>query len=245
MITIFIKSYERDFNFLYYALKSINKNVKGNYDVLLMIDNNSRLPEKFNELITDKYKVVYVNKEGNGYLFQQYCKMTAYRHTNSEYILFSDSDVIFDHEINVDEFIADGKPEILYTEWDKVGDAVCWKVPTESFVGQKLDYEFMRRNCLIYHRSTLENIGNKYGNLKYIVMRSKAFSEFNAIGAWVWINERDKYTFINTDEWQYVPPKGEQLWTHATKTGSSEHVREYQRALGVINKTFDLNLTEL
>ena len=37
-------------------------------------------------------------------------------------------------------------------------------------------------------------------------MSSECFSEFNAIGAWSFINEKEKYNFINTDDWQYKDP---------------------------------------
>lgn len=245
MTTIFIKSYQKDFKLLYYAIMSINKFVSGNYDVILMIDSGHDLPKNITDILTDKYKVLYVDKVGNGYLHQQYCKITAHTVTSSEYIMFSDSDCIFDHPINVDDFIKDGKPEILYTSWDKVGDAICWKDCTSDFIRQESPYEFMRRNCLIYHRSTLEAISNFDVGLRYRIMKCERFSEFNAIGAYAWFYERDKYNFINTDEWEYTPPKGTQLWSLAEKEGNETHRKEYQRSIDTINKVFDLNITEI
>lgn len=244
MVTIFIKSYLKDFKLLYYALKSIQLNVKGNYDVLLMLDNGHELPSHFSEVLNN-VRVVYVEREKSGYLFQQWCKISAHKFTNSEYIMFSDSDCIFDHEINVDEFIADGKPEILYTDYSKVGDAICWKDPTEAFIKEPMQYEMMRRNCLIYHRSTLEAIEQYEPNLKYIILNSERFSEFNAMSAYAWKYERDKYNFVNTDNWEYTEPKGVQLWSLADKDGNTTHQQEYQRSLNTINKVFGLNLNEI
>lgn len=245
MVTIFIKSYEKDFKLLYYAVLSINKFVKGNYDVILMLDNGNELPQNITEILTDKYKVIHVDKYGSGYLFQQLCKITAHTVTSAEYIMFSDSDCIFDHEINVDEFVKDGKPEILYTDYSKVGDALCWQNPTEEFIREPVPYEFMRRNCLIYHRSTLEAISNFDGGLRFRIMKSQRFSEFNAIGAYAWYHERDKYNFVNTDTWDYVPPKATQLWSLAEPNGNTTHQQEYQRSLETINKIFDLNINEI
>ena len=241
MITIFIKSYKKDFPYLKYAIQSINKNVSGLYDVLLLIDKGDDLPDEILKHTNEKYKIVYVEKYGNGYLHQQLCKLKAHKYTDAEFILYSDSDCIFDHPINVDDFIADGNPEILYTHYSKVGDAICWKQCTEEFVGQSLDYEFMRRNCLIFHRSTLENMETKYPSMTYSVMNRGRFSEFNAIGAYCFLNEREKYNFVNTDEWQYVEPKATQLWSHAEKGVGAE----YQRAIYTINKALEINITEL
>lgn len=243
MTTIFIKSYNKDFKLLYYALKSIQLNVKGNYDVLLMLDNGHELPNHFE--IFDKLKVVYVQREGNGYLFQQWCKISAHKHTDSDYIMFSDSDCIFDKEINVDEYISDAKPEILYTDYSKVGDAICWKQPTEAFIKEPMQYEMMRRNCLIYHRSTLESIEQYEPNLKHIILTSDRFSEFNAISAYAWKYEIDKYNFVNTDNWEYTEPKGVQLWSLADKDGDATHKQEYQRSLDTINRVFGLTLNEI
>ena len=103
----------------------------------------------------------------------------------------------------------------------------------------------MRRNCLIYHRSTLEAISKQYPNLEDYIMSSGRFSEFNAVGAWAFKNEREKYSFVDTDNWEYTPPKAEQLWSHFDKNGEGIHKEEYKRALDTINNTLNLNITEL
>jgi hypothetical protein len=224
---------------------SIKKNVTGYNNLILLIpvrDKNnfdtSNLP--------DRTLIHYVDDSGNGYLKQQVLKLQAYKYSFADYIMFSDSDVIFDHSINLQDFVSDDKPEILYTHYDKVESAFIWKKPTEDFLKEPVDFEFMRRNNLIYHRSTLENISNYEGNLEYIVMNSERFSEFNLMGAYAFKFEKEKYNFINTDEWAYTEPKGIQLWGWA-ENGSKDatHVYEYQRTLDVLNKVFELNLTRI
>lgn len=243
MTTIFIKSYPKDFNLLYYALLSIDKYVSGDFDVVLLLDKGNKLPDKIK--LKDYVKLIEVEKQGHGYLFQQYCKITAHKYTESDFILFSDSDCIFDHEISINDFIASGTPEILYTDYEKVGSAICWKKPTEIFIKKPVQYEFMRRNCLIYHRSTLVNISNAYPQLKNIILHSESFSEFNAIGAYAWFHEREKYNFINTDNWEYVPPKATQLWSYADKNIQGTHRDEFNRSIQTINKALGLQISEL
>lgn len=245
-VDIFIKSYRKDFNLLNYSLKSISKNVNGYNNIVLLIPVTDKLDFERIQLpiINTRIVVHYIKEYGDGYLLQQAFKIQAHKYSNADYILFSDSDCIFDHEIDLQEYVKDGKPEILYTHYSKVGDAICWKQPTENFIKHPVEFEFMRRNCLIYHRSTLENISNFNPNIEHDIMRSGRFSEFNAIGVFAFINESDKYNFINTDNWQYTEPKSAQLWGWAEKD-NPDHNEEYQRSLSIINKTLNLNITQI
>jgi hypothetical protein len=72
-------------------------------------------------------------------------------------------------------------------------------------------------------------------------MTSERFSEFNAIGAYAYKFERDKYTFINTDDWTYVPPHAVQVWSHASEEpGADElHLREMIRVYKTLFKSFE------
>jgi hypothetical protein len=210
-VDIFYKTYINDIEWLKYSLKSLTKHVKGYNNIVIIVPNKELLngvdlPER--TIVRD------VIEYGNGYLFQQVCKIQAHKYCDAEFIFFSDSDCIFDHDINVQDFVSDGNPEILYTHYSKVGDAVCWKKPTETFIKERVDYEFMRRNCLIYHRSTLEAIEKYEPNLEYIIMNSERFSEYNAIGVYAWTYEKDKYNFTDTDTWTYTPPKAIQYHSY-------------------------------
>lgn len=246
MIDIFYKSYSKDYKLLKYSLLSLIKNVKGYNNIVILIPQGEL--DLFNSIVTtlpEKTIVKTVKEEGEGYLFQQYCKLTAHNHCLSEYILYADSDCIFDREIDLNEYIKDDKPEILYTHYSKVGDAICWREPTSKLLRNEQEFEFMRRNCLIYHRATIGRFNHLFPDIKETVLNSKRFSEFNALGAYAFAFEKDIYTFVNTDNWEYTYPKAEQLWSHATKDGSDEHQREYKRMLDVINKTLGLNLLEI
>lgn len=213
MIDIFYKSYSKDFAWLAHSLRSLSKFVTGYRNVVILIPENEK--HLFDSsVLPDRTVIQYVKEYGSGYLFQQVCKIQGHKYSDAEFILFSDSDLIFDHPINLQDFIVDGKPEILYTPYDKVGDAICWKEPTEAFIKEPQDFEFMRRNALIYHRSTLEAIEKYEPNLEYIMMNSQRFSEYNAIGSYAWKYEREKYNFVNTDTWEYVRPKAVQYHSY-------------------------------
>lgn len=248
-IDIFIKSYAKDFKLLYYAMESIKKNVTGYNKLCILVPCEDKIafdrmfPRKN---LPKKTDVSIITEYGNRYLFQQLCKMQAYKYCNSEYILFTDSDCLFDKPVNFQDIVKGGKPEILYTDYSKVEGAICWKEPTEKFMGEKVKWEYMRRNFLVYHKSTLEAIAKGYLDLEDIVMSSDRFSEFNCLGAYAFKNERKKYSFVNTDTWEYVEPLGIQLWSWFDKNSTEDnHIIETKKVLDAINSVFNLNLTEL
>lgn len=246
-IDVFVKSYKKDFWLLQLALQTFTKNVTGYNNLVLLIPEDEKHEFDTRDL-PERSLVYYVSEypSGSGWIFQQWLKMSAYRYCLSDYIMFTDSDCMFDHPIDLQEFVADGKPEILYTDWKKVGDAIAWRTPTEMFMKDIVPFEFMRRNQLIYHRSTLVRISEYEPNLEKIIMGSEKFSEFNCIGAYAYKHERHLYNFINTDDWVYVPPKAQQCWSHSSKEEGADdlHLREYIRTLECILKAFGVKVPQ-
>lgn len=238
-VDIFIKSYRNDFWLLYIALKTIERNVTGYNNVVLLIPNADKDLFDTREL-PPRTLIHYVDDSGNGYLRQQVFKLQAHKYCDAEFVLFADSDCFWDHKIDLQEFVADGKPEILYTDWSKVGDAICWKEPTEKVLGEEAPFEGMRRNCMIVYKKTLENISLWRPNIETTVMNMKAFSEFNLISNYAYKFEKQNYSFVNTDDWEYVPPKGIQVWSHSDKNGDDLHKTEYIRLLESIMVCFDV-----
>lgn len=209
---IFIKSYAKDFRWLNYCLKSICKYVTGYSEVVLMLDEGSNTELHHLTELPNKIRIEWVSKEGDGYIFQQYCKLVAHHYTKADKIMFVDSDCIFTQPLDLSTLL--NNPELLYTPYSMVGDAICWKKCTEKAVLQTVEFEFMRRNGLIYHRSTLENFEAFLGDLKEYVLSQKVFSEFNALGAYAWFNELEKYTWVNTATEPFNEPLVMQLWSH-------------------------------
>lgn len=236
-IDIFYKSYKKDFWLLHYSLLSITKNVTGYNNIIILIPESEK-HEFDTRVLPERTLIHYIQEDGNGYLFQQWCKINAASYSNADFILFADSDCIFDHPINLQEFMP--LPEILYTPYEQLPDAIIWKNPTEKLIGDPIDFEFMRRNCLVFHRSTLVNLNNWNKNLKSIIMNSQRFSEFNLIGAYAWKFERDKYNFRCTDNIELPPVKAIQVWSYASKAPGADdlHLREYIRILETIIKAF-------
>lgn len=218
-IDIFIKSYHKDFKWLAYCLKSIKKFVTGYNEIIIII------PEGERELLPvmdlpDRTFIHTIQESGNGYMFQQWIKMTAHHYSSADYIAFTDSDCIFKEPVNYQDLIVDGKSEILYTSYfdeqgnNQLGDAICWKAATEEFLKRPVPHEFMRRNNLIYKKETLQALERWFGgDLKRYILSRQTFSEFNVMGAWSYFNRPNDYRFVNTKDWTYVDTPFVQFWS--------------------------------
>lgn len=241
---IFIKSYSKDFKLLNYCLASIKKYVTGYSEIILMLEQGDNINLNLIESnIPERTIIQWVKPEPNGYIFQQYCKLTAHHYTDANMILFTDSDCLFNSKIDLS--ISEEKPTILYTDYNHVGDAICWKKCTEDVFDIEIDFEFMRRNGLIYNRETLTGLENYIGDLKSYVLNKDRFSEFNVIGAYAFYYEHDKYNWINTLTESFGQPLVTQLWSHGNPKGNQIERLEYDRTIKTINELLDLNITEL
>jgi len=239
-VDLFIKSYSGDYWLLEIALQTIKKNLTGYQNIVLLI------PEKDRNVfdtrsMPDRTHIFYVEDSGSGWLKQQVYKLKAHEYCNADYIAYSDSDAFVLKPFDLRDLIKDGKPEILHTDWNLVADAIVWKEPTESVLKDTVPFETMRRLGLCYHRSTLENLNKFEPNLETIIMNSTRFSEFNLLGAYANKFEKEKYTWTDTANWQYVPPRFAQVWSHSSKKpGASEtHHIEYIRLLETIMEAFN------
>lgn len=240
-VDIFLKSYRNDFWLLQLALATIKKNVGGYNNIILLIPIRDK--ELFDTRdLPERTLIFYVEDEGTGWLRQQWYKMSAHEYSKADYITFSDSDNFFDHPIDLQDLIKDDRPEILYTNYKQLEDAIIWKYPTELFIGEPVEYEFMRRLPLTYHRDTLIAISRYAPDLENTIMKSHRWSEFNCMGVYAYKFERERYNFVNTDDWTFVPAASTQVWSHASKEkGASEtHHLEFIRTLETLLKSFGI-----
>ena len=260
-MTIFIKSYPKDFRFLKYCLMSIQKFVTGYEEIVLLLPSDCSIPIWFADFTDLKISIHTIKESGNGYMFQQLCKLNAWKYTRDEKIMFVDSDYLFDKQVDVSKI----ETTILYTHYNNAGDAICWKLPTEKAMAINVEYEFMQRMPLVYWRKTLTSLANylvKIHNVSvdYYVMNQTSFSEFNLIGAYAWNFEKENYewlekegSFIKTKNdidvvsarWGLPFDLGIQFWSHAKKDGDKYQQYEFTRAIENINRVLNLQISDI
>jgi len=210
--SIFIKTWISDLEWLRYCLSSIKKHAQG-FDEIVVVSDAScyglvrRLTQK-------NVKVYHTPDWDNGYIQQQWVKLNADKYTDSEYILFVDSDCVFKTEFNPESCFKDDKPILMKTRYAILGADGIWQPITSQFVGWEVEYEYMRRLPWLYRRDSLINFRTRFPQLENHLrtIQTKEFSEFNALGAYIDKYEQHKYFITDTEQW--MPESvAQQFWS--------------------------------
>ncbi len=236
-VDIFIRTYSKDIPWLTYALKSIHKYITGYRNIIVAIPMDQvRL---LSHLSVEK--VVGVHDLEDGYLGQQLTKMQAYKMTDADAVVFWDSDVVATRPIDIPtEYFKDGKPIVYKTRYSSInanGQACPWQPITAKAVGFVPVWEYMRRMPLVYLTRTLalceDYMERKHSRTLASYLHAqphRAFSEFNALGAYAEENAADRYHFIDTESIDMPPCAVDQMWSWGKIT---DEVMEKMRAYGL------------
>lgn len=236
--SIFIKSCQKDFPYLEWCRKSIQKFAKNFHEVVLCLNEG----EQFD---WPGAKIVHYREKMTPYLGQQAVKCSADSLCEGDYILFQDSDTIFTKYIHPDDFFINGKPYWLLTPYEEArNDQQVWRGPTEKFLGQSFGYEGMRRHPLVVPRGVLERIRGfcsyKHGVSldEYIKAQSVpnsplalSFSEWNAVAAFAFTHCPDQFHWIDTSKEE--PPEGccDQGFSHGGPSRLQEDIAKFREIL--------------
>jgi len=208
---IFIKTYHKDFQWLPFCLKSIEKFGVGFRNVIIVSDNDGHTisPDYLNE----RCKVIYVDisriaptsvEHGVGYLWQQYIKLTWYNYSNADAVLIMDSDEMFTKPISPDSFKKRGKFVWNYRTWDKAGNGVCWKTSTDFLLKIDSKYDAMAITGFILQKETSIALKNHLCSIHatsdiwdiFVKYNMHTASEFNLFGSFIHHFDRLEYTQI-------------------------------------------------
>lgn len=214
---IFIKSFSGDYEWLKYCLRSIQRFATGFRRVIVVV------PEGENPPTGTFEQVHFIHERGDGYMNQQVVKLHADEFTDAEFITYMDSDTIFTCPVCPSDLIVDSRRvRWLYTPYASLGDdgSHVWKAVTSKFIKQPAELEFMRRHPFTVpawalremRRWTRQNHG--IGLEQYVLEQpNREFSEFNAIGAFLWYHHPGHVEWQNTDENMGVA-YCHQSWSH-------------------------------
>lgn len=166
--SFFICTYKRDFPYLKYCVRSLNRFARGFHEVVI------QFPEEdwpqFTEIIgpeimgqdTIKY-VPIAGKEwpGKGMLWHMAQIMHADKLCrNADYILHFDSDAIFTEPITPDTFIKYGRPYLQYERFESIGKrhpgVLQWQKNTQNCLQFDIHFETMRGLPHCYEINTYE-----------------------------------------------------------------------------------------
>jgi len=214
---IFIRSFDGDFEWLKYCLRSIQRFATGFRRTIVVVPNGQTPP-------TGTAEVVFsIHESGDGYMGQQVTKLHADCFSDAEFILAMDSDTIFTRPVNPDDFVVNRrKVRWLYTPYSSLsGDgSQTWKPITEKVMMRLVENEFMRRHPLVAPRWVLQGFREWMWKIHgmsieaYVMSQpDRNFSEWNALGAYLWFYHHDKIEWQNTNDDIGIPCV-HQSWSH-------------------------------
>jgi FkbM family methyltransferase len=220
---IFIRTYPKDYDWLYYSLISITYFCTGFRKIWIVSPEKPPVwwgPFTTADGIAVEWKVM--NEEApDGYLAQQITKLYADVITDyqADYILHVDSDVIFTQSTTPGSFFGpSGNILWPYTPYSTI--ETPWKPITEKFMQCEIENEFMRRFPIMMPRwlyGKLREFSAKQHKQiisQYIVNQpARAFSEFNALGAYAWKFHHDAFEWVNTVERPLPLPYAKQFFS--------------------------------
>jgi len=219
---LFLKTYGADHEWASYCLRSIDKFCRG-FRRVVVISPDPFTPPAMQHVPVEVLTLPEPIQDG--YLGQQLYKLAAHQFSDADYICHIDSDCVFVQvvtpetylELHEDKVVENGpngffhsiftvRPAWLHTPYS-TGLTVPWREPTEKFMGEPVEFEFMRRQPFMLPRwayAELESFcqrthGCHIGD--YIARQPlRAFSEYNAMGAFLYRFHYDKFHWINTAE---------------------------------------------
>ncbi len=241
---ILIKSYPKDYEWLSYCLRGLEKFASGFRELIIIYPFGEEPP--FGELGYINMRQVPVKETGhNPYLFQQAVKFSSHEWTDAPYILHIDSDTVPCAPFTPETFFRGGKPLWLMTPWAAI--STPWREPTEKFIGAQVEYEFMRRFPILLPRSLhvaaakFVELHHGKGATEYIVGQDN-FSEFNALGALAYGRVPEEFEWQDTTDTTKEMP---QLlaWQHWSHGGVTDELRaKFESILGSGDATLPVNL---
>lgn len=195
-LSVFVRTYRNDFDWMPYCLERIRKHISY-HEIVIVTPHDTLLKRRMD--VSD-CKVIRVSESTSGYLAQQSDKLNAWKWCEGDVIMYVDSDTMFYKDVKVEDFIVDGKINLLRTRYDQI--ETPWQSITERAIGFRSDWEYMRRFPLLYWNQTLISINAQFPLIHQYIQKAKnnEFSEFNFLGQFIERFDSDKYNLIDTND---------------------------------------------
>lgn len=196
MISLFIRSYHKDFEWLNYSVRSMRQNLSGISERILAVPQFTIVPDSISNFFDH---IVYTEETHTGYIAQQLDKIRAYKYCSNDYILFSDSDCIYYKPFDVTSLLDNNKCILYKTHYEELSSNVYrWKKIVQRAIGILPHYEYMRCMPILHHKEALQ-ITDHHGVFNnYIKSSDIHMSEFNIIGTIAEEILPHLYQFIDT-----------------------------------------------
>lgn len=161
--SVLIVTYAKDFRYLKFCVRSLNKFLRGFHEVVILFPETdwAEFTREIGPEIMGQDRVKYRPIAGNewpgkGKLWQMWQSMTADKIlTDSDFIGHFDADCIFTGPITPETFAPCGMPILRYEKFNTIGvrhpGVLNWKRAAESCLPFEVIWECMRGHPEVYH----------------------------------------------------------------------------------------------
>ena len=252
--TIVYKTFGNDLKWLYYSLLSVNKYVEGVDEIIIYYHNECH--DEFTKLINSvalkiPYRTIQVGYDYHGYLKQMVTKLMCFQDVKTKYVVYVDSDAIFNKKYNPQDLIINDKVlwHILHKDDSNkhMDDWHVWEKSVQNMTHQPMVYYYManwfpfvlKTNTIkdaydkfieIHHKNYDEFCKDELEKYKIYAgtsitgnfqVLSTIFEEFEYLG-WFSRNFTDDYLFIENNN-KSRTPYVTQFWSHG---GITEDIKK-------------------
>lgn len=208
---LFLISYEPDYQFAEYCLKSVQKFGSGFAGITIVVPTQDEHKFKY---LAQKYDATlrsYYVAAGKGFLHHEVCKCEAdlWIPKDRDLVVHIDSDCIFQHKFSLDTFMHEGKPILLrehFEDFRHYDHRYSWKSCVDRALGCNMEWETMVRHPSVFHvdlyprmRSHIEQ-RHRMPFTQYVLLQREefpqTFTEFPTLGAYSLINDADRYQVV-------------------------------------------------
>lgn len=232
---IFIVTFRRDFKYLQYCLKSIEKFATGFRVVVLVPGEDFEEAVLLARLCPNVQIAIRTGDEwiGKGFLWHMAQIMHAPQFCpKADFILHMDPDCIFTEPVTPEDYFVNGKPVLMYASYDwlvpQQMNLLNWKVACQNALGFEVKNEFMRRHPAVHYRKVYQAAQQAIEEhhrcpMDEYIQKQKnsfpqSFAEYPTLGAVAWKFFRKDYHWINQETHEFPPSKLKQLWSHREPT---------------------------
>lgn len=194
-VALIVRSYAGDFHWLELAAQLMSRYLTGTTERILVTP-TGHVPSEQVSACFDRHVFSTEDERCDGYIAQQIDKLTAWRWTSCEHLLYVDSDCMFCEPWNASRKLIGGKIELYREKWATVASyGHFWQEVIRDYTGIHSEYEYMRCQPIMHHTETLQAMLRHWPDLldRARQVTDKRFSEYNCAGIYAAHFDADRY----------------------------------------------------
>jgi len=202
-VAAFIRTYRGDAHWLTFCLRSLRRYAEHVFsEVVVVFPTNDSI---FFSTFLHGYELplkVFAEEEvvSHGYEQQMLSKMFADTRTMADFIWHVDSDTILKRQLRYEDLFDGGKPVYFFDKWSGDSERI-WRPITEDMLGRTVEFDFMRRQGLLYPRCIYEQTRKHLERVKgvdfvqYWKTHQFHVTEYNVLGGYMYYYHRSEISW--------------------------------------------------